>query len=115
MKNIRIKANEEQIIGHFGLGFYSAFMVADRSYNRYIIMERGCDVLYTGSQKAVSISEMSEGDKSEIGTTITLSIRRTVLNLQTRYRVREVLTKYCSFMPVEIFLSKKEPSRNMRQ
>lgn len=100
------KANEEQIIGHFGLGFYSAFMVADRVTIDTLSWKEGATPVRWESEGGINF-EMSEGDKKEIGTTITLYLSEDSLEFANEYRVREVLTKYCSFMPVEIFLSKE--------
>ena len=98
------KANEEQIIGHFGLGFYSAFMVSDRvtidtlSYRKDAVpVHWSCD--------GGTAFEMEDGDREERGTTITLYLNEDSYEFCNEYRVREVLDKYCSFMPVEIYFS----------
>ena len=106
LEKYKDKANEEQIIGHFGLGFYSAFMVADRVTINTLSWKEGATPVRWESEGGINF-EMSEGDKSEIGTTITLYLSEDSLEFANEYRVREVLTKYCSFMPVEIFLSKE--------
>ena len=106
LEKYKDKANEEQIIGHFGLGFYSAFMVADRVTIDTLSWKEGATPVRWESEGGINF-EMSEGDKSEIGTTITLYLSDDSLEFANEYRVREVLTKYCSFMPVEIFLSKE--------
>ena len=106
LEKYKDKANEEQIIGHFGLGFYSAFMVADRVTIDTLSWKGGATPVRWESEGGINF-EMSEGDKSEIGTTITLYLSEDSLEFANEYRVREVLTKYCSFMPVEIFLSKE--------
>jgi len=106
LEKYKDKANEEQIIGHFGLGFYSAFMVADRVTIDTLSWKEGATPVRWESEGGINF-EMSEGDKSEIGTTITLYLSEDSLEFANEYRVREVLTKYCSFMPVEIFLSKE--------
>ena len=105
LEKYKDKANEEQIIGHFGLGFYSAFMVADRVTIDTLSWKEGATPVRWESEGGINF-EMSEGDKKEIGTTITLYLSEDSLEFANEYRVREVLTKYCSFMPVEIFLSK---------
>lgn len=99
------KATDDQIIGHFGLGFYSAFMVADtveidtRSYQSDAApVHWTCD---GGTE-----FEMEDGDRSEVGTTITLHLMEDCLEFCNQYRAREVLKKYCSFMPTEIHLIK---------
>ncbi len=106
LEKYKDKANEEQIIGHFGLGFYSAFMVADRVTIDTLSWKEGATHVRWESEGGINF-EMSEGDKKEIGTTITLYLSEDSLEFANEYRVREVLTKYCSFMPVEIFLSKE--------
>ncbi|MBU5479038.1 molecular chaperone HtpG [Eubacterium sp. MSJ-13] len=106
LEKYKDKANEEQIIGHFGLGFYSAFMVADRVTIDTLSWKEGAVPVRWESEGGINF-EMSEGEKSEIGTTITLYLSEDSLEFANEYRVREVLTKYCSFMPVEIFLSKE--------
>ena len=106
LEKYKDKANEEQIIGHFGLGFYSAFMVADRVTIDTLSWKEGAPPVRWESEGGINF-EMSEGDKKEIGTTITLYLSEDSLEFANEYRVREVLTKYCSFMPVEIFLSKE--------
>lgn len=106
LEKYKDKANEEQIIGHFGLGFYSAFMVADKVTIDTLSWKEGATPVRWESEGGVDF-EMSDGDKSEIGTTITLYLSEDSLEFANEYRVREVLTKYCSFMPVEIFLSKE--------
>ena len=106
LEKYKDKANEQQIIGHFGLGFYSAFMVADRVTIDTLSWKEGATPVRWESEGGINF-EMSEGDKKEIGTTITLYLSEDSLEFANEYRVREVLTKYCSFMPVEIFLSKE--------
>ena len=106
LEKYKDKANEEQIIGHFGLGFYSAFMVADRVTIDTLSWKESATPVRWESEGGINF-EMSEGDKSEVGTTITLYLSEDSLEFANEYRVREVLTKYCSFMPVEIFLSKE--------
>ena len=106
LEKYKDKANEEQIIGHFGLGFYSAVMVADRVTIDTLSWKEGATPVRWESEGGINF-EMSEGDKKEIGTTITLYLSEDSLEFANEYRVREVLTKYCSLMPVEIFLSKE--------
>ena len=110
MEKYKDKANEEQIIGHFGLGFYSAFMVADRVTIATKSYKEGAEGVLWESEGGTEF-EMSSCDKEAFGTTITLYLNEDSYEFSNEYRVREVLDKYCSFMPVEIFLIKeaKEP------
>ncbi len=106
LEKYKDKTNEEQIIGHFGLGFYSAFMVADRVSIDTLSWKEGAQPVHWESEGGINF-EMSEGSKNTIGTTITLFLSEDSVEFANEYRVREVLNKYCSFMPVEIFLSKE--------
>ena len=99
------KASEDQIIGHFGLGFYSAFMVADKVTIDTLSYKEGASAVHWESEGGTEF-EMEDGNKAGIGTTITLYLNEDSYEFSNEYRVREVLNKYCSFMPVEIFLSK---------
>ena len=105
LEKYKDKTNEEQIIGHFGLGFYSAFMVADRVTIDTLSWQEGAEAVHWESEGGIKF-EMSDGTKDVIGTTITLYLSEDSLEFSNEFRVREVLNKYCSFMPVEIFLSK---------
>ncbi len=105
LEKYKDKTNEEQIIGHFGLGFYSAFMVADKVSIDTLSWKEGAAPVHWESEGGVDF-EMSDGEKEGVGTTITLYLSEDSLEFANEYRVREVLEKYCSFMPVEIFLSK---------
>mgnify|MGYP001063748791 CR=1 FL=1 len=105
LEKYKDKTNEEQIIGHFGLGFYSAFMVADSVSIDTLSWKEGAAPVQWESEGGIDF-EMSDGDKESVGTTITLYLSEDSLEFANEYRVREVLSKYCSFMPVEIFLSK---------
>ena len=97
------KANEEQIIGHFGLGFYSAFMVADRVEIDTLSYKSGSEAVHWESNGGTEY-EMSEGSLKTHGTKITLHLNDNSYEFSNEYRVREVLNKYCAFMPVSIYL-----------
>lgn len=97
------KANEEQIIGHFGLGFYSAFMVADRVEIDTLSYKPGSEAVHWESNGGTEY-EMSEGSLKTHGTKITLHLNDNSYEFSNEYRVREVLNKYCAFMPVAIYL-----------
>ncbi|MBO5057097.1 MAG: molecular chaperone HtpG [Lachnospiraceae bacterium] len=100
------KTNEDQIIGHFGLGFYSAFMVADEVHIDTLSWQEGAKPVHWECDGGTEF-DMKEGDKAEVGTTITLFLNEDVLEFCNEYKAREVIKKYCSFMPVEIYLSKE--------
>ena len=99
------KANEEQIIGHFGLGFYSAFMVADKVTIDTLSYKEGAKPVFWESESGMSFT-MDEGKKDTWGTEITLYLNEDSYEFANEYRVKEILNKYCSFMPVEIFFEK---------
>lgn len=101
------KTNEEQIIGHFGLGFYSAFMVADKVEIDTLSYKSGSEAVHWESQSGTEY-EMSEGSAKSHGTKITLHLNDNSYEFSNEYRVREVLNKYCAFMPVEIYLKDKD-------
>ncbi len=97
------KTNEDQIIGHFGLGFYSAFMVADKVTIDTLSYKNGSSPVHWECDGGTEF-DMTDGDRTEHGTEITLYLNEDSLEFSNEYRAREVLKKYCSFMPVEIFL-----------
>ncbi len=99
------KGSAEQIIGHFGLGFYSAFMVADEVHIDTLSYKEGATPVHWECDGGTEFS-MEDGDKAEVGTTITLFLMEDCLEFCNEYRAREVIKKYCSFMPTEIYLSK---------
>ncbi|MCR5156009.1 MAG: molecular chaperone HtpG [Butyrivibrio sp.] len=99
------KANADQIIGHFGLGFYSTFMVSDYVDIDTLSCKGGPAVHWTCD--GGSDFEMGDGDKAEVGTTVTLHLSEDCLEFCNEYKAREVIQKYCSFMPYEIYLSKE--------
>ena len=110
LEKYKDKANEDQIIGHFGLGFYSAFMVADKVTIDTLSYKEGSKPVHWESEGGLTF-EMKDGEKAEQGTTITLYLNEDSYEFSNEYRAREVLEKYCSFMPVPIFLNneKAEP------
>ncbi|MDO4787672.1 MAG: molecular chaperone HtpG [Johnsonella sp.] len=101
------KTNEDQIIGHFGLGFYSAFMVADKVSIDTLSYQEGALPVYWVSEGGTEY-RMEEGKRKEHGTSITLYLNDKSYEFCNEFRVREVLQKYCSFMPVEIFLEDRD-------
>jgi molecular chaperone HtpG len=96
------KASDDQIIGHFGLGFYSAFMVADKVTINTLSWQKDAAPVYWESEGGLEY-EMREGSRSERGTDITLHLNEDSYEFSNEYRVKEVINKYCSFMPVEIY------------
>ncbi len=99
------KANEDQIIGHFGLGFYSAFMVADEVHIDTLSYQTDAKAVHWQCDGGTEF-DMEEGTRTEVGTEITLFINEDCLEFCNEYKAREVVKKYCSFMPTEIYLSK---------
>jgi len=105
LEKYKDKANDDQIIGHFGLGFYSAFMVADKVTIDTLSFKEGSKAVHWECDGGTEF-DMTEGTKNDIGTTITLFLNEDVLEFCNEYKAREVIKKYCSFMPTEIYLSK---------
>ncbi len=100
------KTNDDQIIGHFGLGFYSAFMVATEVHIDTLSFREGSTPVHWECDGGTEY-EMTEGTRTQVGTTITLHLNEDCLEFANEYRVKEILNKYCSFMPTEIFLEKE--------
>ena len=105
LEKYKDKTTDDEMIGHFGLGFYSAFMVADEVQIDTLSYKEGAKPVHWASQGGTE-SEMQEGNKTTVGSEITLFLNEDSLEFANEYRAREVLERYCSFMPVEIFLSK---------
>ncbi len=101
------KSNSDQIIGHFGLGFYSAFMVADEVHIDTLSYREGAKAVHWECDGGTEF-HMEDGDRTEVGTTITLFLNEDCLEFCNEYKAREVVKKYCSFMPTEIYLSKAD-------
>ena len=99
------KANDDQIIGHFGLGFYSAFMVADQVTIDTLSYKSGATAVHWSCDGGTEF-DMTDGLKEGVGTEITLYLNEESVQFANEYRAREVIEKYCSFMPTPIFLSK---------
>lgn len=110
LEQYKDKTSEDQIIGHFGLGFYSAFMVADRVTINTLSYKDGAKAVLWDCEDGMDFT-MSDSDKTTRGTEITLYLNEDSVEFCDLYRAEEVLNKYCSFMPIEIFLSDptKEP------
>ena len=106
LEKYKDKTTEDDMIGHFGLGFYSAFMVADEVHIDTLSYKEGATPVHWVSNGGTEY-EMQDGDKTTVGSEITLFLNEDSLEFANEYRAREVLDKYCSFMPVEIFLRKE--------
>ena len=104
LEKYKDKTNEDQIIGHFGLGFYSAFMVADEVHIDTLSYKEGAAPVHWTCDGGTEY-DLTDGNKTTVGTEITLFLNEDSLAFANEYRAREVIKKYCSFMPVEIFLS----------
>ena len=104
MEKYKDKANEDQIIGHFGLGFYSAFMVAHKVTIDTLSWQSGATAVHWESEEGVEF-EMGDGDYAERGTKITLYLNEDSYEFSNEYRAKEVIEKYCSFMPVAIYFN----------
>ena len=101
------KTGDDQIIGHFGLGFYSSFMVADEVHIDTLSYKDGASAVHWECTGGAEYS-MSDSDKTEVGTTITLFLNEDCLEFCNEYKAREVIKKYCGFMPFEIYLAKAD-------
>ena len=105
LEKYKDKTNEDQIIGHFGLGFYSAFMVADVVEIDTLSYREGAQAVHWSCDGGTEY-ELEDSNRTEVGTEITLHLNEESLEFANECRAREVIEKYCSFMPVEIYLSK---------
>ena len=103
LEKYKDKSNDDQIIGHFGLGFYSAFMVADEVHIDTLSYQDGATPVHWECDGGTEF-DMKDGSKTTVGTAITLFLNEDCLEFANEYRAREVLNKYCSFMPTEIYL-----------
>ena len=105
LEKYKDKTNSDQMIGHFGLGFYSAFMVADVVEIDTLSYREGAQAVHWSCDGGTEY-ELEDSNRTEVGTEITLHLNEESLEFANEYRAREVIEKYCSFMPVEIYLSK---------
>ena len=111
LEKYKDKATDDQIIGHFGLGFYSSFMVAELVEIDTLSWQEGAEPVHWECDGG-STYAMGGGDKKEIGTTVTLHLSEDCVEFSNYYRAQEVIEKYCSFMPVEIYLSEHDSKMN---
>ena len=105
LEKYKDKTTDDQMIGHFGLGFYSAFMVADEVHIDTLSYKEGAQPVHWTCDGGTEY-EISQGNKTTVGTEITLFLGESNVEFSNEYRAREILEKYCSFMPVNIYLSK---------
>ena len=110
LEKYKDKDQSEQIIGHFGLGFYSAFMVAEKVTIDTLSYKDGAEAVHWESDGGLTY-EMSEGNRDSRGTTITLYLAEDSLEFANEYRVKEVINKYCSFMPIEIYYINEDKAK----
>ena len=110
LEKYKDKDQSEQIIGHFGLGFYSAFMVADKVTIDTLSYQEGAEAVHWESDGGLTY-EMSEGNKDTRGTVITLYLSDDSLEFANEFKVKEVINKYCSFMPVEIYYINEDKAK----
>ena len=106
LEKYKDKTTDDQMIGHFGLGFYSAFMVADEVHIDTLSYAEGAVPVHWACDGGTEY-EIQEGNRNTVGTTITLFLNEDSVEFANEYRMREVIEKYCSFMPVNIYLSKE--------
>ena len=107
LEKYKDKANDDQIIGHFGLGFYSAFMVADQVTIDTLSFKDGAESVHWSCEGGTEY-DISEGTKTNPGTEITLYLNEDSYEFANEYKAKEVLDKYCSFMPVPIFVTNED-------
>ena len=106
LEKYKDKTTDDEMIGHFGLGFYSAFMVADEVQIDTLSYKEGAAPVHWTCDGGTEY-DMEDGSKTTVGTEITLFLNEDSLEFANQYRVREVIEKYCSFMPVPIYLAKE--------
>ena len=107
LEKYKDKANDDQIIGHFGLGFYSAFMVADKVTIDTLSYTEGATPVHWECDGGTEY-DMKEGSKTTVGSEMTLYLNEESYEFANEYRAREVIEKYCSFMPIPIYLEKED-------
>ena len=106
LEKYKDKTTDDQMIGHFGLGFYSAFMVADEVHIDTLSYKEGAVPVHWSCDGGTEY-DIQDGNKATVGTEITLFLNDESLEFCNEYRMREVIEKYCSFMPVNIYLSRE--------
>mgnify|MGYP000845880407 CR=1 FL=1 len=115
LEQYKDKTEGDQIIGHFGLGFYSAFMVADEVHIDTLSYTEGAQPVHWSCDGGTEY-DIQEGNKNTIGTEITLFLNEDCLEFANEYRIKEVIDKYCSFMPVEIYFTNADvPAKDVEE
>lgn len=114
LEKYKDKTNEDQIIGHFGLGFYSAFMVADKVTIDTFSFQKDATAVHWECDGGTEY-DMKDSDKQNVGTEITLYLNEDSYEFANEYKAREVIEKYCSFMPVPIFLTNEDEEQRQRK
>lgn len=116
LEKYKDKTNEDQIIGHFGLGFYSAFMVSNRVVIDTLSYKEGATPVHWECDGGTEF-DMEDGSKDTVGTEITLFLNEESLEFCNEYRAREVIKKYCAFMPTEIYLenANEKPKEEVKE
>ena len=110
LEKYKDKASDDQIIGHFGLGFYSTFMVADKVTINTLSYKEDAEPVFWECDGGTDYT-MSTGDRDVHGTEITLYLNEESYEFANEYRVKEVLEKYCSFMPEEIYFTNADEAK----
>ena len=114
LEKYKDKTNEDQIIGHFGLGFYSAFMVAEKVAIDTLSYKEGSKPVHWECEGGTEY-DMGDGNKDTVGTTITLYLNEDSTEFANEFRAKEVIDKYCSFMPYEIYLDNEDDTEEKTQ
>lgn len=114
LEKYKDKTNEDQIIGHFGLGFYSAFMVAEKVTIDTLSYKEGSKPVHWECEGGTEY-DMGDGNKDTVGTTITLYLNEDSTEFANEFRAKEVIDKYCSFMPYEIYLDNEDDTEEKTQ
>ncbi len=110
LKQYNTDGEDGGIIGHFGLGFYSAFMVSSKVVIDTLSWQEGAEAVRWISEDGMKY-KMEPSDRTTRGTTITLTISEEEREFLHLHKLRETLEKYCAFMPVEIFLREDKPEK----
>ena len=108
MEKYKDKASGDQIIGHFGLGFYSSFMVSDLVTIDTKSYQSGAAAVHWECDGSSEYSMDESSARKDFGTTVTMHLSEDCVEFSNYYRAKEVIAKYCGFMPTEIYVSVKD-------